>query len=175
MQEAARKGTVLVQATEKLYPLNVDADFTVGVVEFASWVESEVVESGKETGFVKGINQEMPQAQSVCIMSWDVQDESVQLAKELAVESKVLVLATRNAHLIPKQLELAKELMSEAENVILLCLRNPYDIEVLPQADVVICTNGDGKPSVQAAIDALFGRFEPNGTFPVPVKFGEGV
>ena len=46
----------------------------------------------------------------------------------------------------------------------------PHDIEVLDDTDTILCTCGDGAPSLQAAVDALLGRFTPTGRLPVPVK-----
>jgi len=82
----------------------------------------------------------------------------------------VLVLATRSAHLLPEQREVAQALLDSAAKSVLLCLRNPYDAEALHGADVVLCTCGDGTPSLQAALDALLGRFTPAGRLPVSVS-----
>jgi beta-N-acetylhexosaminidase len=81
----------------------------------------------------------------------------------------VLVMVTRSAHLRPEQLQVARELMGQAAKVVLLCLRNPYDVNVLPGAGTILCTCGDSKPSLRAAVDALMGDFAPSGQLPVDV------
>ena len=68
------------------------------------------------------------------------------------------------------QREIAQAMLDKADKSILLCLRNPYDVEVLDGADAVLCTCGDGATSLQAAVDALLGRFSPTGRLPVPVR-----
>jgi len=79
-------------------------------------------------------------------------------------------VATRSAHLHPAQRKIAQALIDEARSSILLCLRNPYDVEVLDGPDAIVCSCGDGAPSLRAAVDALLGRFTPTGRLPVPVR-----
>jgi len=54
--------------------------------------------------------------------------------------------------------------------VILVCLANPYDADALPGAGTILCTCGDGAPSLQAAVDALMGNFVPMGKLPVKLQ-----
>lgn len=88
----------------------------------------------------------------------------------MARDADVTLVATRSAHLVPVQRQIAQELLDSARRSILLCLRNPYDVEVLTGADTVLCTCGDGAPSLEAAVDALLGRYVPAGRLPVPVR-----
>jgi len=70
---------------------------------------------------------------------------------------------------MPEQLDMARDLLGRAKQSILLCLRNPYDAGELIAAQAVLCTCGDSTPSLQAAVDALFGVFIPSGQLPVEV------
>lgn len=168
-QEAARAGTVLLKTHPQFFPLKPETHYKVGVVEFASYLESGILEVGGLTGFAKQLKHRAPTFATMAVKAAHPTRDSLERANKLAAESHVLILATRNAHLIPQELEIARELMTIAQHTILICLRNPYDASVLSNADVILCTCGGSAPSIQAAIDALFGDFTPTGILPVPV------
>lgn len=166
-EEAARAGTVLVRENDILLPLDLNGEQKIGLVEFASYLDSGVMDRGGETGFVSKFKQAAPQVESVSLKSVDTDMGVLAQARQLAETVDTLVLATRNAHLIPQQHQIATELMEKALTTILVCLRNPFDVDVLPGAVAIICTLGDSNPSQQAAIDALLGKFTPTGKMPV--------
>ncbi|MBI1280828.1 MAG: beta-N-acetylhexosaminidase [Anaerolineaceae bacterium] len=162
--KAARAGTVLLQDSG-LLPLDKDAV----LVEFASQLDSGILESGGVSGFAGALHRHFPNIPTISLDP-DVYDPSaVEQAKQAAQSANVLVLATRSANINPEQLILAKELMNMAKQVILVCLRNPYDAGVLPDAETIICTSGDSQPSLEAAAEVLAGIFTPTGKLPVSV------
>lgn len=168
--EAARAGLVLLQAAPDVFPLRAGGTSHVSVIEFTSYLESNVAESGGQTGFVSLLKQRLPDIDSVALRASEPNTETLVRARALAEGSDVLVLATRSAHLIPEQLEWAHEFLRIAQRSILLCLRNPYDAAVLSGAATVLCTCGDSRPSIQAVVAALMGDFVPTGRLPVPVE-----
>ncbi len=165
--EAARAGTILVKTNPQLFPLKPDTHYKVGVIEFASYLESGILEVGGLTGFAQYIKKRLPTAATLALKASHPTPLSLEQANKIAAEAHLLILATRNAHLIPEELEIARELMTIAQHTILVCLRNPYDASVLAEADVILCTCGGSAPSIQAAVDALFGDFTPTGVLPV--------
>jgi beta-N-acetylhexosaminidase len=167
-QKAARAGTVLVKSDRSVFPL--PARKRIGLVEFASYMDSEVMERGGLSGFASLIQAAVPVIDVVSIPASSGKTASVEDARQLAQDVDVLVLATRNAHLIPEQARLAGVLLELAEQAILVCLRNPYDVSMLPGADTILCTCGDSTPSMQAAVDVLTGRYHPTGRVPVPIS-----
>jgi beta-N-acetylhexosaminidase len=173
--EAARAAVILLQSAPGLLPLHSAETSRIGVIEFASYLESNVAEKGGQTGFVSLLKQHLPDIDAVALRPSESTSETFARARVLAQESDVLVLATRSAHLIPEQLELAREYLSLAKQTVLLCLRNPYDAAVLSGADVVLCTCGDSLPSIHAIVAALMGEFVPTGRLPVPVELDASV
>ncbi|HYO89172.1 MAG TPA: beta-N-acetylhexosaminidase [Candidatus Limnocylindrales bacterium] len=160
--EAARAGTTLLRRGTGL-PLAG----RVGVIEFASAHESGIGEVDGLTGFSRLLRQRLPNAE-VSIVGGNQPDSD---ALALASRAETLVLAVRSAHLNPERLEGARQLMQTATGkLVLVCLRNPYDATVLSGADTIICTCGDGKPSLAAAVSALMGDYTPTGSLPVEVK-----
>lgn len=169
MMQAARAGVVLLRGNDSL-PLKPGTGMRIGAIEFASLQESGIVEQGGLTGLGKLLRRVAPFVESVALRSVGPSPESLGRARKLAQESDLLILATRNAHIVQSQLEMAGEFMGAARRVVLLCLRNPYDASVLPSAGTVICTCGDSSPSLQAAVEVLLGRLTPSGVLPVPLR-----
>ncbi|NWG16746.1 MAG: beta-N-acetylhexosaminidase [Chloroflexi bacterium] len=165
MDWAARAGTVLLRGDPDLLPLKTGAG--LAAVEFASYLESGVVERGELTGFLTLFRRDLPEAECISLRSVDTDPDALARARQAVANAGTLVLATRSAHIIPEQLAMARELMSLARRVVLVCLRNPYDAEALTGAAAVLCTCGDSAPSLQAAVDALMGRYVPEGRLPV--------
>lgn len=162
---SGRGGEAGAKATGKVFENAV-------VVEFASVLESGILESGGQTGLRKAFARGGVEVPVVTL--WSVRDQqALDKALERVRAAETLVLATRNAHIIPEQLEQARELMRAAKQTILVCLRNPFDAPLLADATTILCTLGDSAPSLDAAVDALRGKFTPTGR--LPVSLGEGV
>ncbi|MFN8379012.1 MAG: beta-N-acetylhexosaminidase [Anaerolineae bacterium] len=158
--EAARAGTTLLRRGTAL-PLTGH----VGVVEFASALDSGIGEVDGLTGFSRLTRERLPES-DVCIVQGNTIDED---ALALATRADTLVLAVRNAHLNPERVESAQRLLNAASQTVLVCLRNPYDASALAGADTILCTCGDSRPSLEAAVSALMGDFVPKGQLPVEV------
>ncbi len=158
--EAARAGTTLLRWGDAL-PL----EGQIGVVEFASALDSGIGEVDGLTGFSRLVRERLPGVDVSIVRGNAVTDE----ARELAARAETLVLAVRSAHLNAERLESARSLLSAARQTVLVCLRNPYDAGVLAGADSVLCTCGDSTPSLEAAVAALMGDFTPSGRLPVEV------
>lgn len=167
--EAARRGTVLLKKDSNFFPIQ-PYQHKIGVVEFTSWMESGIVEEGGITGFIKTLRKHLPDFESVSLRGKETDEERLNLARKVVDSVDVVILATRNAHLVDEQRDFAQKIIDNAKQVILLCLRNPYDVNVLKGAGTIMCSCGDSVPSVQAAVDALLGEFDPTGQLPVPVE-----
>ena len=162
--KAARAGTVLLH-DNGLLPLDKDA----ALVEFASQLDSGILESGGVSGFASAVRQHFPNISTISLGSDGYSPSAIEQAKQAAQSASVLVLATRSANINPEQLALAQQLIKTAKQIVLVCLRNPYDAGVLSGAGTIICTSGDSQPSLEAAAEVLAGIFKPTGKLPVPV------
>ncbi len=169
MRQVARSGTVLVRPHPDLLPLPYPAR-KVGLVEFAALLDWDIMDQGRQSGFVSLFSDRYPDIPCISLKSSDTNPQHWQDAQQLAKNVDVLVLVTRNAHIIKSQLEMARTLLQDNREVVLVCLRNPFDVDVLSGASAVLCTCGDARPSLQAAVDALSGEFTPQGVLSVPLQ-----
>jgi beta-N-acetylhexosaminidase len=160
MQEAAQRGLVLVQAEKDLLPVHPNQ--RVALVEFASVRDSLALDEDGLTGFATLLTPVMPTIERVTLGS-DSSESTLARAQHTTAEADVLLLITRNAHLAESQRRIAQNLLDQAKQSILVCLRNPYDAAVLHGATMIICSCGDSIPSMQAVVDALMGQFRPDG------------
>jgi beta-N-acetylhexosaminidase len=169
---AARSGIVLLRAGEGVLSKLRNDTRRVALIEFASHLEREALEKGARTHLASLIQEELLGVEGLWLDAVSPSGGPLAGARALASSSDVLIVATRNAHLIPRQLEIARELLASASESVLLCLRNPYDAGVLKGAEAVICTCGDAIPSLVAAAQILAGRFKPTARLPVPLQMG---
>lgn len=168
---AAEAGTVLIAASAETFPLQPEHQ-RIAVIEFASHLETGALDHSQRgaTGLGARLHEQAPQITHLALNPADPAPAALEEARRMARDADVTLVATRSAHLVPVQRQIAQELLDSARRSILLCLRNPYDVEVLTGADTVLCTCGDGAPSLEAAVDALLGRYVPAGRLPVPVR-----
>jgi beta-N-acetylhexosaminidase len=165
MRRAARAGTIIVSNTGGLLPLSTERRAIV-LVEFASALDSEVMERGGLTGLAALFGRRAPHFRTISLHGDGADHDLLPGVIAHVREADVCILAVRNAALIPRQLEQARQIMSAAPGVVLIALRSPFDVTALPGAQAVICTCGDALPSLEAAADALTGRLSAHATLP---------
>ncbi|MBL8117622.1 MAG: beta-N-acetylhexosaminidase [Anaerolineae bacterium] len=168
--EAARAGVVLFRADSNVFPLRKEVASRTAVIEFVPHQESEAVDPGAFNSLAKLLKIRLPEIETLLLDASAPDDEVLARARIVAREFDCIVLVTRSADLIAEQFEFAREFLWLAHRVVLVCLRNPYDVEVLAGANTVLCTFGDTEPSVQAAADAVMGDYVPHAKLPVPIQ-----
>ncbi len=82
----------------------------------------------------------------------------------------VVILFTYNAHLHPGQLSFAGKLLKNKKETVLVALRDPYDLGVLPQAATALATYGFRDCSLRGLVQILFGEVLPKGKMPVRLE-----
>lgn len=158
-QKAARAGTALLK-TGPAFPIRPGAS-RIALVEFSTQIISAAIEAGSD--FSQYLLARIPSAACHIISP----SSAAANIDALVGETDIAIIATRNAHLLPAQAQLAQSIIDRAPTSILVCLRNPYDAGLLLGADAIVCTNGDSRPSLQAAVDAICGDFTPTGILTV--------
>ncbi|MCY3834050.1 MAG: beta-N-acetylhexosaminidase [Chloroflexi bacterium] len=164
--KAARAGVVMIKRGEAL-PLSSRA--RLALIEFAAGRQRETVEADTPTPLASYLSQRRPHIACFCLDRAGAENNRLMI-KSIASDAETLILVTRDAHLQPAQLQLAQLVCDSANQVVLVCARNPYDAGRITGADTVFCSNGDSVPSLQATVDALCGDFIPTGALTVAIR-----
>ncbi len=162
--KAARAGTVLFKRGSAL-PIQ-EQGANVSLLEFAPSRISDAIDAEASSAFASQLSQRLKLDACHLLDPFEPAGDGLD---ETLRKADFLIMATRNAHLHPAQLDLARSVIQRAKAVIVICARNPYDAGLLKQADTIICSNGDSLPSLQAAVEAVFGAFQPTGQLAAPV------
>jgi len=166
-QKAANAGTVLVKSGDN-FPLSKDSN-DILCIEFSTQIVSDAVEAGSHIGFTSHVRQHNSDIDCHIVDPTKITDKVTRNTLKLVQRADTVIIATRNAHMLSKQAELAQAIIKNNNKVILVCLRNPYDAGILDNAPTIICTNGDSNPSLKSAVDAIFGVYTPTGKLTVPL------
>ncbi len=97
----------------------------------------------------------------------DPDPHAIASACSLASDGRKVVVATTDAGLNAGQVKLVTELLRENQNIIIVAVRAPYDISVLPKVSTVLAAYGSNPPTLQAIADLLTGKVKPQGVLPV--------
>jgi beta-N-acetylhexosaminidase len=160
-QEAARAGLTLLNAAQ-LPPLTGGAL----LVEFSPNLDSMAMDATGLHDLAGILAQRWPTLTAIILNPAHLEADLMAQAQQQVQYAEQVIIATRNAHLLPGQLEAAQQLLALRADAVLVCLRNPFDAQRLSAA-AILCSCGDSTPSLEAVADALTGQFQPSGRLPV--------
>lgn len=96
----------------------------------------------------------------------DPDEGQIQETVSQAKHHKMIVMSTCNGSLFPGQIRLAQNLAALGKPMMLVALRNPYDIPVLPHCDCKLASFDYSLPALQA-LEAVFRGEKATGISPV--------
>jgi len=120
---------------------------------------------GLHGSLAEAIRRRVPGVSSLLLDAGSL-EENLSAAREVAARADVVVLATRNAWRSPIQQDLLRTIADAARGLILIALRDPYDLRFTPTGAAALASYGDVPASIDAVAAALFGAPTP-GTLPV--------
>jgi beta-N-acetylhexosaminidase len=88
-------------------------------------------------------------------------------ARLWAADRDLLVVGTTDASFEPDQATLVRELLATGRPMVTLALRTPWDIASYASTGTHVCTYSIHQPSLDAAVDALWGLAPFQGRMPV--------
>lgn len=94
-------------------------------------------------------------------------EEAVKLA--LSSDVDVVVVGSFNAHLYEQQGALVNALLGTGVPLIVVAMRNPYDIEKFPAVKTYIVAYSFRECTMQAVAEVIFGVTKPGGKLPVSI------
>jgi beta-N-acetylhexosaminidase len=87
-----------------------------------------------------------------------------------AADADAVVVATYNVTATSTQRTLVQRLLETGKPVVVLAVRNPYDVAHLPGARAVVASYSWTDTEVRAAARVIAGQVSPSGRLPVPVQ-----
>ena len=109
----------------------------------------------------------------------------VNTAVGAAQTNDLVVVATNNAYAIDAttgqptasaaaQTRLVRALLATGKTVVVVALRNPYDVASFPEAPTVLDTYGYTAGQIESLVRVLFGQVNPSGRLPVSIPRPDG-
>ncbi len=153
--EIARSSITLVQNKGGLLPLRKRSSEKIGVISHYSLQEFIQPYHKRTTEYVYDHVQPS--------------DQQIEEAVSMARSKDVLIVGTYSSSLYPQQKKLVQELQALGKPMVVIALRNPYDLVDFPEVDAYLATYGFRTVSLQAAVETVFGVNSPRGRLPVTI------
>ncbi|WP_135855362.1 beta-N-acetylhexosaminidase [Halorussus salinus] len=161
-REVAERGVTLVRDREENLPLA--GDETIRVVQFPGGAGSEVEERAADAGaFAERLRES-----DLAVETRLVDDSSPDSLDPSADET--VVVCTRNAATDDAQAEAVSRVRESDATLVVLSIRNPYDLRAFPEVSTYLTTYDDAPVSLAVAADVLLGEREAEGRLPVTVQ-----
>jgi beta-N-acetylhexosaminidase len=96
-------------------------------------------------------------------------DATITRAREAADRNDLVIAVTNRAQSSPAQQRLVAELVESGKPVVVVAVRDPYDIAHLSGVDTYVSTYSYAGVSLRALAKVLFGAVNPTGRLPVDI------
>src|SRR5688572_3782790 len=149
--ELARKAITLLKDDASLLPLKPDEPLLV-----------------VETLAAKGLGSLL--GGTTLEIKNDPDASAIDSVLNMARDRRKVIVATTDANVCAGQVKLVTELLAKTPNIILVSVRTPYEISVLPSVSTVLAAYGNNRPALQAIADVLMGKAEASGVLPVSLS-----
>lgn len=172
----ARAGTTLVQNTGNILPLNLTSAQKVLLVT----VQASETTTDAAARFASYITQKHSNVESLALAVNPTSSQRTTV-KNAAATAYVTIIGTSRAQLAANtgQAALVNELKAQGRRVIVVGLREPYELASFPTANAYIAAYNYRNCGFQAAADVLFGDWHPTGLLPVTIPglyaYGHGL
>lgn len=164
---AARAGITLVQNTSGILPLNLTSGQKILLVTVQSSTETVADAAAR---FASCISAKHSNVQSLALA---VNPTSAQrnTVKTAAASAYVTIIGTSRAQLSSNvgQATLVNELRAAGRTVIVVGLREPYELASFPTANAYVAAYNYRDCGFQAAADVIFDDVNPSGLLPVTI------
>ncbi|MCR8645527.1 beta-N-acetylhexosaminidase [Paenibacillus sp. N1-5-1-14] len=159
----------LVKDEAKLLPINQEKKTIVISMEA---VVSSLVDESYETVMTlgKAIGAEGFQVEEIIVPIREVTDARIEDIVQVASGAEQIVIGTYNAHLFPQQQLIVKQLQQLGKPLIVVALRNPYDLQLFDNVSTYVAIFENRPMALQSVAKFLSGRIEAKGKLPVTIS-----
>lgn len=154
----AEQGLTVTRNTDNLLPLDTVKYQKPLLLDFTLAMASPVEEGRQpEPLLERELQAYFPNLQHLAIPT-EVPANSVEAVSGVAQQSDLAIIVTRNAVFYPQQAELIQTLLQSGLPAVVIAAREPYDLDLFPQAHAAIATYGDPPATVSALAKLLAGK-----------------
>lgn len=167
--EIAEKSITLVRDEKNLLPLKLEANKKIAVIvpkpldltpaDTSSYVTPQLANSIRE--FHTNTDE--------FIISYAPDEKETKDLIENLKSYDLIVIGTINAYAEKKQAEFVNQTLGLNIPSIVIAMRLPYDLAVIPKVSTYLCTYSILEPSMKAVAKAIFGRSQITGKLPVSI------
>lgn len=116
----------------------------------------------------KAVRMFVPGASDITV-SQSPSDQEIEAAATAASGRDLVIVGTHNGHLYPAQVALVKRVAQAGSPVVVVGMRNPYDVRDFPEIGTYIAAYSFRECSMRAAAEVIFGFTVPSGRLPVTI------
>ena len=165
--EVSEKSIKFLDYRQEDLPIE-DSDSSLFIVPLISSLV-QVEEEHKDKSLANLINKEFPKSKTLVYNPKATKEEILKDFNKC--KASKIVYMTYNGHLFKEQLEAAKEIAKLCSNMIIIALRNPYDIFNCDFIKTKGATFGFRTPAIKALLRVLKGEKKPStSSWPVDVS-----
>ncbi|MFB8375514.1 beta-N-acetylhexosaminidase [Paenibacillus taichungensis] len=168
LDEIASNSITVVQ-NDGLLPLNPDKNVYVIWPEVVQ--RTEVDEPWSHTDSLGvALSQLRGGVREHKITTQPTYDEADQILKDVSDEDQIIVCTYTSAGHLPKGQHHLVQKLSEKHSLIVVALRNPYDLLEIPTPGSYVCTYENTPAVVRALSLVITGELQPTGRLPVSLR-----
>ncbi len=167
--QAYEQSTTLVRNDDELLPLRLNSGERIVVLSPQRNTMTMVEDRYYSDDLLADILQQYHPAVEIVPVAPGPVEEACKKLLQITSESDIFIIATVNAHLDEQQAELVRWLVSSKRRVIVIAVRNPYDLQAFPQLRTYLVTYEYTRPALVAATRVLFGEKQALGHLPVSI------
>jgi len=155
--EIARKSVKIIRDKLKIFPLNLsvfDKKVLLAGAKFRSDVEVEII--GRTPNDITDLHNELAgKFNNLDLVTWDLKPGKINTCFD---NYDLIFLCTNNAVIFDGQKKLVTDILANySDKTVLIAVKNPEDIDVLPTAQTAIATYGYNKSNINALKKILAG------------------
>jgi beta-N-acetylhexosaminidase len=173
--EVARRSITLVKDDEGLVPIDPVSQSVV-VIEPETFTVTPADTSDYESPTLGAFISELVTGRlESMVYSPSPDSGEIALAVGLASSADIVIVATAAATIEQAQAELVHAVLGANERTIVVALRTPFDLALLPQVPTYVCAWSVNEASVRAVAHAIAGSAAISGKLPVQIEgYGRG-
>jgi beta-N-acetylhexosaminidase len=166
-RRVAEEGVTLVRDRDGTLPVG---DGEIRVVQFAGGAGSEVEKSGADAGaFVEALEDH-----GVAVDAETLDSESHTFDPDGSLpfdvdSDETVVVCTPNAASDSEQAAVVSRIRDAGANLVVVAIRNPYDLSAFPEVGTYLTTYDDASVSLNVAAEIVAGEREARGRLPVTI------